>query len=129
MALTSNVWSVIVFHPFSNAAWTGYTPPIPDLPSVLVDAVVNAISLKVMPLGVGGGQAYIIADGMSSPVLLETATINTDSSQTTDVTTMDDGDVWYSMRDSFTGAWLRYEQNANRVYTLANPVPLGVFLS
>lgn len=128
MALTSNVWNLVTFKPYSDAAWTGYTPPFPDVPSVIGNAVVNGLALNVMPLGVGGPTAYIIADGMATPFLIEVAVLATDTPKATDMTVMDNGDVWYSMRGS-SGAWLRYEQNANRVFTLASPVALGVFLS
>lgn len=120
MALVSNTWSQVSFLPFGNAAWNGYTPPFPDLPSVVANAINAGSDLTIFPIGAVGATAFIIADGMAGPIYIETAVIAATANQTTLATPMDNGDTWYSMRDPGSGAWIRYQQNANFVYTLTN---------
>jgi|SRR6185503_1634808 len=120
MALVSNTWSQVSFKPFGDAAWNGYTPPFPDLPSVVANAINSGSDLTIFPIGVVGATAYIIADGMAGPTYIEVATLAAIANQTTLATPMDNGDIWYSMRDPGSGAWIRFQQNANFVYTLTD---------
>lgn len=128
MALTADHWHTLTFKSPANAAWTSYTPPFPDLPSVLGAALISGASFKAFCIGSISPTLYMIVEGMPSPIYLDPAVVNTSTTETTEVTTMDNGDVWYSMRDG-DGTWRLYRQNANFVFTLASPTSLSAFLS
>lgn len=126
MAIVTNTWNIITLFPAANAAWTGYTPPFPSLPSDATAALIGAgvTAMRVFCIDDSGPLTLAYAGGT---VILDASVIAKDSAITMDITNMDDGDTWYSIRNGTE--WLYYSYIKGQVYTLADSTTLGAFIS
>jgi len=125
MALVTNEWNTITLKAAANAAWTGYTPPYPTLPSEATSALINGSNFLVFCVD-DSGPITLAYDG--GYLVLSASVIATDTPETTEVTTLDSGEIWYSVRDG-SGAWLRYSSTSGVVSKLSTPTALGKFIS
>ena len=124
MTLIAGNWYTISV----NALSAGSTPR-PTMSGVLLDAIADAGSLLVYCIDdslAGGTQAQIAWLGGTSRIEHALASIAT--TPTIDVTTMDDGDIWTSVRRG-DGAWLFWSTQAGEVRALTVPGTLGAFIS
>ena len=128
MALANNTWSLVAFKPFSNAAWIAYAdPPYPTIPSSLMNTIISGSSLNVFCGGITGTTAQIAWFEGGGLFQFDTSVLATDTVQATLVTTMDNGDVWYSMKDT-ASPWLFFSSAAGLVNVLSVPAALGAFI-
>ena len=125
MALTSNTWNFITIAGLTTPPWTtsAYAAN-----AFIIDAIIAATPVLVFCVfDVGGAGSALIAHP-GGTAFIPSAAITPSSVPAMDVTTMDDGDVWYSVR-SGSGSWLYYSQNAGAVRSLSSPTALGTFIS
>ncbi len=129
MALATNVWSLITFHPFAHASWTGYTPPLPALPSQVLENVLAVAQMLVFCVDLTGTTAECAFYQGGPPFIFDTSVLSADAAQTTENTTLDNGENWRSVRDPNSGAWLWYSNTTGLVNSLLNPASLAAFIT
>ena len=131
MALVTNTWYLVTFSAVTDPPWTGGSAP--TIPGTIIDRILLATPTYVFCIDdslAGGTYAQISYYGGTSfgMATLPHAVMSIVSTPAMNTTTMDDGNVLYSIRDS-AGAWVYYDTNANAVRKLTGPTTLGTFLS
>ena len=76
MALVTGQWNTITLKAAGNAAWTGYTPPYPTLPTAITDALVNGSTVLVFCID-DSGPVSLAYDG--GAVTLDASVVATDT--------------------------------------------------
>ncbi len=125
MALVTGQWNTITLKDASDAAWTGYTPPYPTLPTAITEALINASNVLVFCIDDSGPVSLAYDGGF---VTLDASVVATDTPETTEVTNIVGGEIWYSVRDG-SGAWLWYSATGGNVQKVTSPTALGAFIS
>jgi hypothetical protein len=124
MALVAGQWSRITFKALSNAAWA--TVPSGALPATVLQAVRDGTTLFVHCTDDSGPVSFTYLDG--PVVTVDAAVIDTETAVTTNLQVMDDGDFWYSARNT-AGHWLWYSHQTGLVRSLSTPSVLGAFIT
>lgn len=123
MALVANEWNTVTFNLISDASFAAM--PANGLPEAVAQAVRDSTSLMIFVQATGPTTTFTYLDGPQ--VTMDTATIATDSPETTLAQVMDNGDVWYNVRTG-AGSWVWYAANAGATYRLSNPIAFGAFV-
>lgn len=126
MAIVTNEWSLVTFQPPGNAAWTGYTPPYPNIQSKFGAAIFTSSPILAFCIDDSGPIQMTTFDG--GLFSFDAAVVNASTAQTTEVTTLDSGEVWYSVRAG-DGSWLWYSSVAGVVNRVSSPGALSAFLA
>jgi len=125
MALTPNTWNFITIGTLATPPWTTSTYAAD---AFVVDSIIAAVPVLVFcsnDFGPGstailvhlGGVAYIPSDAIT---LSSTPAMN--------VSVMDDGETWYSVRDT-PSSWMYYGSTSGLVRRMTVSGPLGMFIT
>ncbi len=120
MALVTGEWATI-----SLSALSTGTNPLPSMDGLVLDAIDTGSSMLVFCVNNAGTLSEIAFLGGRCRVQNSMVTA---IAATQDVTNMDDGDVWTSVRRS-DGAWLFFSEQQGAVRALTVPGALGLFIS
>lgn len=131
MALVTNNWYTVTFAPLTDPPWSaGAAPTIVGhiVDRILLGTLTYVFCVDDSVMGGAYAQIAYYAGTSFGMTTLPKAVMTIVGTPTMDTTTMDDGNVLYSIRDSAT-AWVYYDTNANAVRKLSAPATLGAFLS
>ena len=126
MALVTNEWNQVTFHPLTHASWA--TMPAGGLPEGVLQAAYSATPLLIFCRDATGPIVFTYLNGPE--VTVPSATILTDSPKTTLAQLISStGDTWYNVRGASGASWLWYSDQTGTVSELLISATFGAFVS
>lgn len=122
--MIANEWTMLQFKSASDVAWTGMAS-YPDFPAAIAKMLLASQTLPTFCVSVDAFDMMIMVYGMPTAITLPLSVINSDTALATEVTVMDNGETWYSVRDA--GKWLFYCNDV--IKRLSDPTDLAAFIS